>query len=91
MYPYCKLCNKKIVNRQATLIKYSTALNHKGNDNVVSGVGTLNFPVVNKSVTTEVTKVEIDFARASLCCHCSTGTVDHLRQGLASNLAQGPF
>jgi len=38
----------------------------------------MNFPMVNKSVTTEVRKVEIELA-ASLWRHCSTATTN-LRQ-----------
>jgi len=43
-----------------------------------AGVGMLNFPVVNKSITVEATEVEIELAALTLWCHCSTATVDHL-------------
>ena len=39
----------------------------KRDENAVVDVGRLNFPVVNKSVTTEVKKVKIEIA-ASLWC-----------------------
>jgi len=39
----------------------------------------LNFPVVTKSVTAKVKKVEIELA-TSLCWHGSTATVNHPRE-----------
>ena len=40
----------------------NNVLDHKGNQIVVGDVGRLNFPVVTKSVTAKVKKVEIEFA-----------------------------
>jgi len=37
-------------------------LDHKRSENAVAGVGRLNFPRANKSVTAEVRKVEIVLA-----------------------------
>ena len=42
------------------IIRHNNVLDHKGNENVVGGVGRLNFPVVTKSVTAKVKKVEIE-------------------------------
>ena len=42
------------------IIEHNSVLDHKGNENVVGGVGWLNFPVVTKSVTAKVKKVEIE-------------------------------
>ena len=41
-------------------------LDHKWNENVVAGVGRLNFPVVKKSDTAKVKKVEIELAASLL-------------------------
>jgi len=43
----------------------------------------LNIAVINKSVTVKVKKIEIEVA-ASLWCHCSTATVDHPSEVVAS-------
>jgi len=47
------------------IVEHNNGLDHKGNENVVGGVGRLNFPVVTKSVTAKVKKVEIE--RAAFC------------------------
>jgi len=44
------------------IIEHSNVLDHKGNENVVGGVGRLNFPVITKSVTAKVKKVETELA-----------------------------
>ena len=44
------------------IIEHNNVLHHKGNENVVGGVGRLNFPVVTKSVNAKIKKVEIELA-----------------------------
>ena len=44
------------------IIEHNNVLNHKRNENVVVGDGRINFPIVNKSDTAEVKKVEIELA-----------------------------
>jgi len=48
-------------------LQENIAEDHKINKNAVSGVGRLNFLAVNKSVTAEVKKVEIELPRSCLC------------------------
>jgi len=55
-------CKKKIANRKAAITQHKNAVHHKINENAVAGVGRLNFPGADKSVTTEVRKVEIELA-----------------------------
>jgi len=62
---------KKHGNNQADILHENIAEDHKINKNAVSDVGRLNFPLINKSVTAEVKKVEIELARSCLCSHCS--------------------
>jgi len=63
------LCQKKIANRKEAITQHKNAVHDKRNENAVAGVGRLNFPGANKSVTAEVMKVEIELA-ASLWRHC---------------------
>jgi len=44
------------------IIEQSNVLHYKGNENVVGVVPRLNFPVVTKSVTAKINKVEIELA-----------------------------
>ena len=44
------------------IIEHNNVLDHKGNENVVGGDERFNFPVVAKSVTAKVKKVEIELA-----------------------------
>jgi len=44
------------------IIEHYNLLDHEGNENVVGGVGRLNFPAVTKSVTAKVKKVDIELA-----------------------------
>jgi len=44
------------------IIEHNNVPDRKGNENVVGSFGRLNFPVVTKSVTTKVKKVEIELA-----------------------------
>ena len=66
VYPLCKLCNKKIANRKADIMQYSSAVAHERNENTVSGVRMLNVPVFNKYVSAEVKKAVIELAQACL-------------------------
>jgi len=44
------------------IIEHNNVLDQRGNENVVGGVARLNFPVVTKSDTAKVKKVEIELA-----------------------------
>jgi len=66
-HTFCKLCKKKYANREAAILQVNIAEHHKINKNAVSGVIRLNFPEINKSVTAEVKKIEIEHARSCLC------------------------
>jgi len=62
---FCWCCVSLLLIVQKKLpaiIEHNNGLDHKGNENVVGGVERLNFPVVTKSVTAEVKKVEIERA-----------------------------
>jgi len=52
---------KKIRNCKEAIVQQNNA-DHKSNENAVAGLGRLNIPVVNKSVTAEVNKVENEVA-----------------------------
>jgi len=61
------------------IIEQVNELDHKRNEKVVAGVGMMNFPMVNKSVTAKELKIEIVLA-ASLSWYCSTSAVNRLRE-----------
>jgi len=54
-------------------------VDNKRNENAIAGVAWLNIPVVNKSATAEVKKVESEVA-AALWCHSTSATVDRLSE-----------
>jgi len=49
-------CTKR---KLSTIIEHSNVPDYKRNENAVAGVESLNFPVVNKSVTAKIKKVEL--------------------------------
>jgi len=49
-------------NWKAAITHHNNAVDHKRNENPVAGVGRLNFPGVNTSVTAEIRKVKIKLA-----------------------------
>jgi len=46
VHPYCKLCKKKIANRNAAVAQDNNAVDHKRNKDAVADVERLHFPVV---------------------------------------------
>jgi len=50
------------VQKDNCKLQMSYLLDHKRSENAVAGVGRLNFPGANESVTIEVRKVEIELA-----------------------------
>jgi len=63
--PCANRAKRKIANCKAAIIHHNNVVDCKRDENAVVDVGRLNFPVVNKSVTTEVKKVKIEIAASS--------------------------
>jgi len=55
--PSANCAKRKIANRKAAIMHHNNAVDYKRNENAVVGVGRLNFPMANKSVTAKVRKV----------------------------------
>jgi len=63
--PFSNCAQSKIETANQLSYNRSSRINevdHKSNKNAVIGVGKLNIPVVNKSVTATVKKIEIEVA-----------------------------
>jgi len=70
VYPFCKLRKKNTANRKAAMIQHSNTVGHKRNETVVAGVKRVNLPLVNKPVTAEDKKSEIELAAKLMALLC---------------------